>query len=682
MKHVLPLLSCALFLTACTGEATSVADAEGPAAPVAEAPPTQVTTEQEADAAAPLDVISPSATDADLDSAVAPYVLARGAGPSRISPDGATIATRLSLTGTRQLYVMDATAEDPQSTLEQITFGSGISFFDFSPMGALIYGADRDGDERENYWMVEPGADGAWGEPRLLLPATEQGFRSFGGFTSDGGTIVYSSTERNGLDFDVYTADVATGETQLVYEGRFGNFVQAVAPDGSTAIVSETVGEDSDKLFLLDIETGERTVLSDPEPRANHTDAGVEYIDENTILLASNRDTELAGLVRIELNAPGPSEWVPLLMPRVLEDGALRPVNADGVEYCDGQIIYTVNLDGFSELRIAGFDGQGLAKEIQIGTTLPRGVYGVDCAGGRILVRVSASDIPGDLFLVDKEDTVRARRVFASDYGELDPDALIEAESVRIPARDGVELQGLLYLPDGVDGRPPIVFMVHGGPTAQARPSYDATVQYLLSRGIAVFRPNVRGSTGFGRTYVTLDDRRKRLDSVRDLVDMLDWLEADGRVDTSRAAVQGGSYGGYMVNAVLADYPDAFDAGVSLFGVGDWVTALEVASPALKASDRIEYGDISEPEWREFYQEISPVAKADNIRVPVLYSHGAMDPRIDIAETEIMVRALRDNGVRADFVRFPDEGHGWAKLDNRLFYERIQADFLEEVLGG
>jgi dipeptidyl aminopeptidase/acylaminoacyl peptidase len=135
-----------------------------------------------------------------------------------------------------------------------------------------------------------------------------------------------------------------------------------------------------------------------------------------------------------------------------------------------------------------------------------------------------------------------------------------------------------------------------------------------------------------------------------------------------------------MVNAVLAEYPDAFAAGVSLFGVADWVTALEVASPALKASDRIEYGDITEARWREFYENNSPINKADRIKAPVLYSHGVMDPRIDIAETETMVKALRENGVEAQFVRIPDEGHGWRKLKNRLFYFRREAEFLREQL--
>lgn len=134
-----------------------------------------------------------------------------------------------------------------------------------------------------------------------------------------------------------------------------------------------------------------------------------------------------------------------------------------------------------------------------------------------------------------------------------------------------------------------------------------------------------------------------------------------------------------MVNAVLSTYPDAFDAGVSLFGVGDWVTALEIASPALRASDRVEYGDIADPKWRAFYEEISPIRNADRIRVPVLYSHGARDPRIDKAETEIMVRALRRNGVEAVYILIPDEGHGWRKLANKLFYYRREAAFLESV---
>ena len=146
--------------------------------------------------------------------------------------------------------------------------------------------------------------------------------------------------------------------------------------------------------------------------------------------------------------------------------------------------------------------------------------------------------------------------------------------------------------------------------------------------------------------------------------------------------VYGGSYGGYMVNAVLARYPDSFAAGVSLFGVADWVTALQIASPALKASARIEYGDIREQKWIDYYTENSPIRMADQIKVPVLYSHGVMDPRIDIYETEVMVKTLRANGIEAPYIRIEDEGHGWRKLSTRLFYYRAQAEFLEEIFSG
>lgn len=666
------LFPIALLLTACSAEVAT------------ELPP-------EVSEPTPLTFMAPESTDADYDSPVASYVLARGAGPSALSPDGSTIATRLSLTGDRQLYVMDANADDPQSTLWQLTFGSGITFFEFSPTGDLIYGSDNNGDERENYWMVSK-VDGEWGDPRLILPATEQGFRQFGGFTGDGATIVYSSTERNGADYDIYKADVATGAATLIYEGVLGNYVEAVAPDGSTAIISEAVGEDSDKLFVLNLETGVRRVLSDPTPRANHTDAGVEYMGNDVVLFSSNSEREFAELDLFHLDPE---------MDFSHDMDYFTNADVDSVRSCAGRNLITINRDGFSELRVSDGPRPNTPDYYGIVSGLPEGVYSIDCAQGvyftesRALVRVSSSKVPGDLYLIDLSgdysEDIKPHRVFASEYEGLAPADLTLPQSIRMPASDGVELQGLLYLPTSpptIDMNPkpspplpPIVFMVHGGPTAQSRPSWNGTVQYFLSRGIAVFQPNVRGSTGFGRTYVTLDDQRKRLDSVRDLVDMLAYLETDGRVDTSRAAVMGGSYGGYMVNAVLADYPDAFDAGVALFGVGDWVTALEVASPGLKASDIIEYGDITDPEWRAFYQEISPITKADNIRVPVLYSHGAMDPRIDVHETEVMVRALRDNGVRADYVLIPDEGHGWRKLSNRLYYERVQADFLEEVLG-
>jgi len=595
---------------------------------------------------------------------IARYLMASGARGASLSPDGETLAFSWSITGDPQLWVMPAMGGQPM----RLTFGSGVTFYRWLPDGSgLIYGADNDGNEQPAFYRIS--ADGT--QESVVLPAAEGGFRVFGDF-SDGGEFVFSSTERNGLDFDIWRGDLS-GETELIFEGTFGYFARSVSPDGRYALVAETVGEDSDNLYLLDLTSGEIGSLSSPEPRANHSDAGFEWApDGSGFYFATNRGREFAALEFYDLESG--------------ESRVVEHTDADiaSLELCgtgDGYLAWTVNRDGFHALNIRELaTGEAVAAP-----DIPEGVYGLSCGAGsdRMAVTVNGWATPGDVHILDLT-TGEAETVFESNLAGLDPDRLIRPESIRIRARDGVELQGLLYVPDDSsrrgEGPAPVVFDVHGGPTGQSSATWGPSMQYLLDRGIAVFQPNVRGSTGFGRTYVTLDDRENRLDSVRDLVDMLEHFENDPRIDASRAAVRGGSYGGYMVNAVLAAYPDAFDAGVSLFGVADWVTALEVASPGLKASDRIEYGDITEPRWREFYQENSPIRQAERIQAPVLYSHGVMDPRIDIYETEVMVETLRENGVRADFIRIPDEGHGWRKLSNQLFYFRREADFLEEVL--
>ncbi len=293
----------------------------------------------------------------------------------------------------------------------------------------------------------------------------------------------------------------------------------------------------------------------------------------------------------------------------------------------------------------------------------------------------SATATPGDVIAWNLADG-SATTVVESSLGGLDPASFVAPESLTYPARDGIELQGFLYLPDSsrFDFSPPVVVDVHGGPSGQSRPGWEPTTQYLVNKGIAVFAVNVRGSTGFGKTYARLDNQEKRLDSVRDLVDTVRFLANDERVNGNRVAVMGGSYGGYMVNAVLGAYPGVFDAGVSMVGVSDWVRALEEASPGLKASDRVEYGDIREERWQEFYAVNSPINNADKISVPLLVQHGANDPRDPVTESDRLVQAVRDAGGTVRYMRFPDEGHSLAKRKNKVAFYRELSSFLEKHL--
>ena len=554
--------------------------------------------------------------------------------------------------------------------MQQLTFGNGINFFRWTPDSRqLLYGADNDGNEQESYALID--ADGS--NEIIALPPVSGGFRSFGDFSEDGRTIYFSSTERNGLDYDIYRAELATGNSEIIFEGTFGYFVHSLSPNGKHLLVSETVGEDSDNLFLLDTATHELSTISAPDPRANHADGGFAWTnDSQSFYFATNLNREFTAISRYDLD----SKRISIIAETNHDMSAIRLCGKTS-----SYLAWRENVDGFHRLKVRDLSNNNELKTPE----LPEGTYSLSCSkqNNQLAITTNGWRTPGDIHTWNL-DSGDLNQNFKSNLAGLDPKRLVRPEIIRVTARDGVELQGLLYLPDAESqvgsGAPPVVFEVHGGPTSQSVANFDAVVQYHVDRGVAVFEPNVRGSTGFGRTYVTLDDRTNRLDSVRDLIDMLDFFRSDGRVDANRAAVSGGSYGGYMVNAVLAAYPGQFKAGVSRYGVADWITGLEIASPALKASDRIEYGDIRLPEWRSFYEVNSPIRQADRIDVPVLYSHGVMDPRIDIQESETMVSALRENGIEAPFILMPDEGHGWSKMSNRLFYYRRQAEFLESQL--
>jgi dipeptidyl aminopeptidase/acylaminoacyl peptidase len=259
---------------------------------------------------------------------------------------------------------------------------------------------------------------------------------------------------------------------------------------------------------------------------------------------------------------------------------------------------------------------------------------------------------------------------------------MVVPEHYSFEARDGVTIHGLLYMPPELPRgmRPPVLLSVHGGPTAQARSTFDPAHQYLLTRGIAVFDLNYRGSTGHGKTFARLNDGRLRAAEYLDMADAIEWLDEQGRVDVRRAAVMGGSYGGYLAMAGVARLPEHFAAAVAFVGVSNWVTALEGASPQLKASDRIEYGDIDDPDDREFFREISPITHVSNVRAPVMVLHGANDPRDPVEESDQFVRAIRERGGEVQYLRFTDEGHGIRRLENRIIAYRRIARFLERVL--
>ncbi|MFQ6004908.1 MAG: prolyl oligopeptidase family serine peptidase [Woeseia sp.] len=588
------------------------------------------------------------------------YLMADGADTARISPDGSQVAYEWSITGEPQLWIVDAEGGAPR----QITFGRAITFFRWAPEGRnLIVGRDMDGNGRDGYFLIS--ADGT--KEKELLPLSDA-FRAFGMFSPDGDRILYSSTERNGVDYDIYGLNLETGESRLIVESRFGFFPMAWQPGGDIVVVSETRGEDANDVHFLDVASGELTPKFHPEDAALY-EQFAWLPDGSGFFMATNQDREYAGLAYYSV-ADDRLDYLST------PDFDVSNVELSG----DGRfLVWTTNEGGYYKLH---------AMDRLTGTDLtvpefPPGEYELHFSSKAsvLSIFISGPRTPGDVWTWDLQSGTRTNPVRSSLAG-LVPENLVLPISLRFQARDGVTLHGLLYLPDAsvYDQKPPVVVDVHGGPTAQALPNFQFATQYLVNRGIAVFDVNVRGSTGFGKTFTRLDNREKRLDSVRDLVDTMAFLSRDGRVDSTRAAVMGGSYGGYMANAVLGLYPGVFDAGISRVGVSNWVRALQEASPALKASDRIEYGDIRQERWQRFYEKYSPINEATKITVPLLVEHGVNDPQDPVAESDRLVLAIREAGGTVEYLRFPDEGHSLDKKKNRIAYYRRVAEFLDRYL--
>ena len=587
------------------------------------------------------------------------YLLAEGAQSARISPDGQTIAFRWSVSGAPQVWTIDADGGFPR----QLTFGGAVSLYEWAPDGQnLLISRDANGNEREGYYLLSK--DGT--VEQSILPQSSA-FRGFGSFSPDGDRFVYASTERNGRDFDIYVAGLDGRDAKRVYEGDFGNFPSKWRPGAEQVLVTETRGEDADDLHLLDLSTGQLETLFAPEIAAAFANFAWRP-DGAGFYMATNLDREYQALAYYDM---GSRELRVLSAPD--HDVSNVQLSADG-----RLLAWTTNEDGYSKLHAMDTE----TGRVLDAPSIADGVYSLNLAGSSDIaaIRVTGPGTPGDVYRWDLGSGSVSRAVTAS-LGGLTANNFVTPESLRYPARDGIELQGLLYLPDADRyPRPPVVVQVHGGPTGQSRPSFRAIEQYLVNQGIAACAVNVRGSTGFGKTYARLDNQELRLDSVRDLVDTVAFLSKDARVNTRRIAVMGASYGGYMVNAVLGSYPGVFDAGISMVGVSDWVRALQEASPGLKASDRIEYGDIREERWQQFYAENSPINNADKIDVPLLVSHGVNDPRDPVTESDRIVEAVRGNGKDVTYLRWPDEGHSVRKRENRVTLYRSMAAFLEREL--
>ena len=566
----------------------------------------------------------------------------RQATPLSFSPDGSELLVVSNVPGTNQLFVVPLDGSEPR----QLTDFEEAVTGQFLPDGRVLVERDAGGNERTQLYVGD--------EPLVVDPRYKHDTPK-----AAGSTLAYVTNRRNGVDFDVVARNLATGDERVFELGGYLS-VAAISGDGRLVVADRTGDRSGDNdLFLCDVETGEIVRLTPHDEPAHF--ATPCWIGDS-LVWASNTGRDTLAVVR-DGEVVVESAWDLLCAADKVGRNLLVHANEDGYSHLTLYDPATMEVRGDVALP-----GRGVVEAP---------VFSPD--GMLVAFGFSTATEPFDVY-VHEVGEGRTNRLTRSPR-EVDTASLAAPELHRFESFDGESVPVFLFTPEG-DGPFPVVVMVHGGPEAQWlpqwHPNYAPLTHHLLSRGYAVAIPNVRGSTGYGKRYEHLDDITLRLNSVRDLASLHEWLGARPEIDVARAVVYGRSYGGYMVLAALAFQPELWAAGIEAVGISNFVTFLENTSPYRRAAREREYGSLEHD--RDFLIEASPVTHVDAIRAPLFIQHGANDPRVPLGESEEIARVLGEKGIRCELVVYADEGHSIAKLGNRIDSFTRAVAFLDEVL--
>lgn len=569
--------------------------------------------------------------------------------------------------------VFNAFALDPESgTREALTTSTGNAVFAvswFPADGRALVTMDGGGDELNHVYVRE--LDGTLTD---LTPG-DNVKADFAGWTADGTGFWVTSNERDPAAFDLYAYDAGSYERELVFENTDALQPTAISPDGRwLALDRPRTSADSD-ILLVDLASEDKA----PQLITGH-EGNIAYStytftpDSEALVYATNEHGEWNQAWRYEIET---GEQSPLIE---ADWDVMYVAYSNSGRYR----VSAINADGFTEVTVLDQDTGG---ELLLPSSVPAG----DLASVRfspserqIAFLVTSSTAPANVHWVDL-NSGEHRQLTEALNPELDPEELVEAEIVRFESFDGLTIPGIMYRPHeaSADNPVPALVMVHGGPGGQSRAGYSAMVQHLVDHGYAVYAANNRGSSGYGKTFFHMDDRRHGEEDLQDIVAAGEYLRAQDWVQDDAVGVIGGSYGGYITAAALAFHPEAFDAGINIFGVTNWVRTLESIPPWWEAFREALYDEMGDPATdAERHRAISPLFHADNIVKPLLVVQGANDPRVLQVESDEIVEAVRANGVPVEYIVFEDEGHGFLKRENRIEASNAYVDFLDTHLRG
>lgn len=606
---------------------------------------------------------------AELATTVDRYTEFRGASLSSWHPVRREMLISTRFGDTAQVHQV----KFPLGYRKQLTFFTeGVSGATYQPTQGdyFIFSKDIGGNEfRQNYRY-----DFATADVTLLTDGTSKNSR---GIWSTAGTeMIYTSTRRTKQDTDLYRIDPLNPKRDrllLAVEGG-GWAPTSWSPDDRTLVMLEYLSINESYLWLVDTTSGEKTLLT---PKGGEVPVSYEAAtfsrDGKGLYVVTDRDAEFLRLAYLDL-ATGEHTYLTSHLHWDVED--IR-------QSYDGRwLAFTVNEAGASVLHLLDLT---TGQEQPLPALPPGLVFGLRWhRNNRDLgFTLTSARSNSDVYSLDVT-TGELERWTESETGGLNTATLTEAELIQWPSFDGLSISGFLYRPPAsFSGKRPVIINIHGGPEGQFRPTFLGRSNFYLNElGIALIFPNVRGSSGYGKTFLKLDNGYLREDSVKDIGALLDWIASQPELDSDRILVTGGSYGGYMSLAVATHYADRIRASIDIVGISNFVTFLEKTEGYRRDLRRVEYGDERDPQMREFLLKISPLNNADKIKKPLFVIHGKNDPRVPLYEAEQIVATVRQNGIPVWYLMATDEGHGFAKKKNVDFQFYATIRFIQEYLIG
>jgi len=587
-------------------------------------------------------------------------------GFSAFSPDETKLLVSSNETGIYNVFEIGLS----DGSKKQVTNSTTESFFAVDYVhgtNQILYSADKGGNENSHLYLLN--VDGT----TVDLTPGDDVKASFNGFSKDKKVMYFSSNRRDPQYFDLYKMNVGEWKEEMIWENREGLGYSGSTRDRNMLALAKPITTSESKLFLFDRLTGKSIEVSEPDKPGSYSASGFSN-DNTSFFYTTDVGKEFTYLVKYDIASGGRE---------VLYETAW---DVTGCWFSENEKykIIAVNEDARIKLKIID---QSTGMDVVYPEIPGANINNLAISESEkyLLLSLGTSKTPGDLHLFEFGGT-ELKKLTNNLNPEIKPADLVEAEVVRYPSFDGLEIPAIYYKPLTATkkNKVPAMVMVHGGPGGQAMTYYDPIIQYLVNHGYAVLDVNNRGSSGYGKSFFKMDDRNHGDKDLKDCIWGKKWLQGLEYIDTAKIGIIGGSYGGFMTMAAMTSAPDEFKVGVNLFGVTNWLRTLKSIPPYWASFRDALYTEMGDPFTADSVRlyNISPLFHGQNVRNPVMVLQGANDPRVLQVESDEMVEAIKANGVPVEYVIFPDEGHGFIKKENEIKgYSQILT-FLDKYLKG